>query len=335
MMDTTVKVECRLPDIQQGRVVSFVVNDKDKAVRRSAEANTRDRLITLSRPKESKAIWATSYSPRVMWGTQDMLWTVSENAKKAEPSPRVLQLAEPKKDFMTGIRINRDHYVYSCGRSSVLWDVSPSAKNANCSERVGHLAKFKVAPKEFQPDRAMFFYSCGRSSPLWQVSRASKNAKESPHLERLATPKTNHPDFLGARPIQTIIPRAAMLASPSDRIERLSTPKNKPDGPFRDPIWPVAGAAKTATATQRTTDLSKSKGVVEGYVANRDDPAWPVSRGARMAVASARTNELSVPIVRATMDHLQFDPDAFIVKETAKKGSCSRRTEELAQPIQR
>jgi hypothetical protein len=42
-----------------------------------------------------------------MWGTQDMLWRVTQAAKSAEASDRVMQLACPKKDFQSGKKLNR------------------------------------------------------------------------------------------------------------------------------------------------------------------------------------------------------------------------------------
>ena len=40
--------------------------------------------------------------PRVMWGTQEMLWPVSPRAMTGSATPRVQALATPKKDFQAG-----------------------------------------------------------------------------------------------------------------------------------------------------------------------------------------------------------------------------------------
>lgn len=306
----------------------------DTAVQSQPRENRRERLITLARPKELKSIWITSHGPRVMWGTQNMLWPVTEAAKGAEATGRVMNLASPKKDFQSGMKVNRPEYVYSCGRSSVLWDVSPFAMRGNASSRVVDLAGPKQPPKEYRDDRHQHVFSCGRSSPIWGV-RGYDGYEATPRLGQLSSPKTPHNDFVPNRMVQTQIPTNALHARASGRIESLATPKNRPDGPFREPQWPVALSAKKASANQRCVELAKAKGVADGYIPNREDAIWSVSRGAKRAVASGRVNELAVPIIRATMDHVQFDPDAFLVPQTALKGICSKRTEELAQPLQK
>jgi hypothetical protein len=40
--------------------------------------------------------------------------------------------------------------------------------------------------------------------------------------------------------VQTQIPTSALSARASGRVEALSTPKNRPDGLFREPQWPVS-----------------------------------------------------------------------------------------------
>ena len=89
-----------------------------------------------------------------------------------------------------------------------------------------------------------------------------------------------------------------------------------------------------AIPSERLSELSKSKGVTDGYEPCRD-VAWMVSGAARRAVASERLTDLAKPIVRETMDHVQFNPDAFNVSEAAKKARCSARIAELAQPVTR
>ena len=42
------------------------------------------------------------FRPRVMWGTQEMMWPVSPNAMTGSATPRVKTLATPKKDFQAG-----------------------------------------------------------------------------------------------------------------------------------------------------------------------------------------------------------------------------------------
>ncbi|XP_013385150.1 testicular haploid expressed gene protein-like isoform X2 [Lingula anatina] len=298
-----------------------------------------ERIFELAHPKESKAIWQTSFGPRVLWGTQDMLWPISADALKTQATARVIQLANPKKNFQTGIRVNRPQYeVGSCGRASVIWEVSPLAQKAEPSERLCVLAYPKKPLKEYleKEDRRSFAYSCGRVSPIWELSEAAKQCEERPRTSNLSRPKSVHPDFQGEREIATIIPKPALThAKCTERLEFLARPKSRKEGPFREPQWPVAKTAMSFNASNRQLELAKPKTLPEGFQPNREDPQWRISRASKKAIAGVRLNELSVPIIRATMDHVQFDPDAFLVKEAALKAVCSRRTEELAQPIQR
>ena len=100
-------------------------------------------------------------------------------------------------------------------------------------------------------------------------------------------------------------------------------------------IWiQVSDNAKNATASARCVELSRPKGVVDGYQLPRE-VEWPVSRAAKRAASTGRMEELARPIVRATMDHVQFNPDAFYVKPLALKGAFPTRVHELATPINR
>merc|ERR1712050_2426 len=239
-----------------------------------------------------------------MCGTQDMLWPVPSSAKRAEATPRLQELSRPKKNFQTGNMVNRTQYVYSCGRSSVICGVSPHAMGANCSERVETLARHKTAPLEYKEDRAQwstiekhYLYSCGRVSPIWPVKNQGNLTEASDRVHSLAEWKKPHRDYLGERQIQTIIPPTALSCRPSARLESLAEPKNRPEGPFREPTWPVSSRARNASPSNRCLELSKAKNVADGYVPNLDNPIWPVSKSARRATATPRINELSVPIV--------------------------------------
>lgn len=87
--------------------------------------------------------------------------------------------------------------------------------------------------------RSQFFYSCGRNSPIWTVTQGAKSAGERPRTNQLATHRNPVREFQPARQIETIIPGPALSASASERLQTLATPKNRSEGPFRDPKWPV------------------------------------------------------------------------------------------------
>lgn len=294
----------------------------------------RERCIYLATPKTSKAVWLTSLGPKLVWGNQETILPISKAAMQTEASPRLGELAVPKKNFRS-LRdgIKRIH-VFSCGRNSVIWDVSPLAMRAESSQRVAELARFKIPPAAYREDRMNHVLSCGRESPIWQVSEAAKRARDKHQLEALARPKTPHRDYQTPREVETIVSETAKKAIASPRLESLARPKSRPDGPFRDPKWPVSDLARNATATPRQLELAKPKGLVDGYQPERS-VLWEVTRASRRTVATSRTVDLARPIMRATMDHVQFNPDAFIVSEAAKKGRCPPRIEELAQPITR
>ena len=56
-----------------------------------------------------------------------------------------------------------------------------------------------------------------------------------------------------------------MSTRASERIEQLAEAKKRPTGPFREPEWPVNNKALKAQATERVRELSRAKGLVEGF----------------------------------------------------------------------
>ena len=100
--------------------------------------------------------------------------------------------------------------------------------------------------------RPLHVFSCGRNSPIWSVSKAQGNMTQET-IDRLATPK----------PVTQSVPEAlitgrysvspsAMKANASRRVRQLSKAKNRPDGPYRDPQWPVSTRTCTAVARKYT-----------------------------------------------------------------------------------
>lgn len=294
----------------------------------------QNRIFELARPKEPKSIWITSTGPRVQWGTQETLWPVTQEALQASTTPRLEELSEAKKNFQEGQKVNRPEFIFSCGRSSMIWKVSDGALQAEPTPRLQELSLAKRVQEEYQDDRPHYVFSCGRSSPIWQVSNSAREERDRPLTESLARPKTVHMNYRPLRDVRTEIPPRALNSIASPRLLTLSGPKNRDEGPFRDPIWPVAKGARLSTPTGRCMELARPKPLADGYLPARS-VVWDVPRAAKKANTTTRLDELSNPIIRATMDHLQFDPDAFIVKEAALKGRCSARVEELSAPILR
>jgi len=293
----------------------------------------RERLKYLAKHKEPHVEWWTCVGPTQTWGTQESMWPLSSAAKAATATPRLEDLATPKKNFQTGVYVGRPQWQYSCGRASALGLVEPAAKSASASERVTQLAQHKTYSRH-TPGRAEFLFSCGRQSPIWSVAEGAKTAEERPHTTDLAQHKRPHRDFAGEKDLPWPVSDAAQQAKATPRLEQLSTPKVRPEGPFREPGWPVSGNALNGSATTRCVELSRAKGLTDGFQHAREIQ-WPVSKAARRTNASGRLIELAAPIQRVNMNVLQFNPDAFQVKPRALKAAVSSRVTELAQPINR
>ena len=75
--------------------------------------------------------------------------------------------------------------------------------------------------------------------------------------------------------VQTIPTQAARNTRPTERLEQLAEAKKRPDGPFREPEWPVSKKAMKAQSTERTRELSRSKGLVEGFQVGYIIPLHP------------------------------------------------------------
>lgn len=300
---------------------------------------TRDtgiaRLIKLAKPKESKAVWMTSFWPLV-WGNQEPMRPISSAALSASASERLIALATPKKDFQLDhpIKCNRELYTYSCGRESMIWGAHPLASNANISTRVAQLAVPKAAAEGYKEQREAYIFSCGRSSPIWYLSKAAKTAEERESTLRLATPKKAHPQYQPERDVPWPVSEAAKQAESSTRVEQLARPKTRQDRLVREPTWRVSSASRRAVASARVQELAKPKKTVEGYLSCKEVER-PISRGTLRITASERTQGLAKPMIRETMDHVQFNPDAFSVSESARKANPSQRIVELAQPLSR
>lgn len=293
------------------------------------------RIFLLAKPKEPYIGWHTCVGPNVMWGTQAMIWPVSPQALKGSASQRTQVLATPKKDFKAGtVNQSRPQYFYSAGRSSVIWDVSDPAKQAEASDRLSELAQHKTGHPEFTNDRSQYVYSCGRESPIWTLSTATQNCGERPRTTTLANYRDYHPNYQGERQIQSIVSEAAKSTQPSERISNLASAKKRPEGPFREPLWPVSEQAKSVVATPRCAELARAKPLAEGFQLHREIE-WPISKAARRAQASTRITALAQPVNRATMDHVQFNPYAFQVKESALTGQMPKRIADLYSIINR
>ncbi|KAM7112473.1 sperm microtubule associated protein 2-like isoform 2-T2 [Ciconia maguari] len=274
-----------------------------------------ERIRELAEPKKA----ACANDPRLVWGNQETIWTLSRGAVTARPSPRTVALAKPKQDF--------GKHQCSCGRKSTIWERPPLVDFDSPSDRLLKLSE----PKKYQ---AAYLQQRPRPSPEWPVSPAALSYKASPRILELARPKALHPEFLLAREVTNV----AALARASSRLQCLAEPRVRKvtccyEHSFPESvIRPVSKLAQEAIASPRTLELAGAKRLHPDYVPLRD-AAWPVTKTAKHAVATPRLVELAQPCKRPPMGSAQFNPDAFTVKETAKKATCSARIRDLARPI--
>lgn len=290
--------------------------------------------MELSSPKQSQAIWWTSFEPNLVWGNQEPMWRIKPETLSAVATPRVEELALPKIDYSFP-RMFIPQHMYGCGRVSQIWTVSPHALRGRATRRVRELARHKSAPPRYLAQHIPHYeYGCGRESAIWELGPHTLSCPNRPRTAMLAVPKQPHPDYRPCKPPQSIVTEEARLYTITPYLEELAKPKVHSDGPFRDAEWKVSENAKQCIAGERLVELARAKKPSEGYQPSRG-PIWKVGMGALNAVASNRMEELSKPIIRDTMDSVQFNPGVFSVSEAAKKAKASARIEELAQPITR
>lgn len=293
----------------------------------------RERLKHLAKHKEPNVDWWTCVGPNQNWGTQETIWPLSKSAMQASATPRLEDLATPKRNFQTGVHVSRPIWQYSCGRDSALDLVPKGAQSASVTERTSTLAQHKSYSRH-TPHRADFLFSCGRASPIWSVAEGAMRAEQRPHTTDLAQHKRPHKEWQPEKEIPWPVSESAQITKPTPRLQSLSEPKNKPEGPFRDAGWPVTESALNSSATARSVELSRPKSLADGFQHARDIQ-WSVTKAARRANASGRLSELAQPIQRVNMNILQFNPDAFQVKPNALKARMSNRLTELSQPAAR
>ncbi|XP_029900742.1 testicular haploid expressed gene protein-like [Myripristis murdjan] len=166
-------------------------------------------------------------------------WEVNQCALRAIPSERLCCLAQP--------RLPVADWQPSRPLPAAL---SPAVRSVVASPRICELA---------QPKRRLGLHGSTHESKTAPVS--CKPCKASAHIELLATPKHDHPNYLGERSMSWSVSMAARNAVASERILELSHPKQR-------------------------------KALFEGY-----NP-YIVSRAARSASPSPRLQELSLPLPR-------------------------------------
>ncbi|XP_057306819.1 testicular haploid expressed gene protein-like isoform X3 [Hydractinia symbiolongicarpus] len=249
----------------------------------------RNRIIQLSMPKMSKAVWPT-IEPRLVWGNQDPMRPISKSAMNAKASERLENLATPKKNFQSDapLKCSRPGYVLGCGRSSPLWEVSDAAKTLKERVRTTQLAQPKTTHRDYQPPRKV----------EWIVSSAAKNATTPTRIKMLSNPKERKEGPF--RYPQWVVGKGARNAQASNRLQDLAKAKKITDGyrPNRDVEWKVPRSAIKACVTVRLTSLAAP--IVRDTMDHvQFDPlAFEVKESALKGKVPDRINDLAQPVIR-------------------------------------
>ncbi|XP_004778202.2 testicular haploid expressed gene protein isoform X1 [Mustela putorius furo] len=158
--------------------------------RSSLEHHASSRLRELAAPRIRNNIWSINMSE---------VSQVSRAAQMAIPSPRILQLAEPR----------------SPATLLEEWDPMPKPKpHVSDYNRLLHLATPKAQSNQCVPDR----------DPRWEVLDVTKKAVASPRIISLAKPKVRKDLNQGYDPYH--ISPACLVARASPRLYELATPKS-------------------------------------------------------------------------------------------------------------
>lgn len=300
---------------------------------------SRKRVQQLATPKKNHMCDQTRPPAFIRWGNQEPLWKVTEAAKSGSNGDSTFdKLAQPKKDFASK-KTHLAQYEFSCGRGSPIRTTKKLGKLKEPSQRVIELAKNKTPYNINIHDQ--FRFSCGRSSPVWKVTQAARHAVSSPRIDILSRPKQFHVQFIGDRPVRTIVSRGAATAMTTERLESLSRPKDHCNAHYfvdsrkpEESITKVKKAALAYEASDRLRELSNPIGFSKDFEMPNLE-FWRVKRSAMNAKSSDRFDELAKHVTRQSMDSVQYDQNAFTVSEAAKKARCTERVASLAQHVRR
>ncbi|XP_076013559.1 sperm microtubule associated protein 2-like [Genypterus blacodes] len=224
----------------------------------------------LSRPKSSPLRYPDRRS--VYW-LDTLPPEMTGSTTKIEVTPRWLELCGTKKS-------------YSQITGSPIWEVSKWALGAIPSERLCCLARPRPPAAGWQPDNSL----------LAPLSKAVTTAIATPHICQLAKPKKRQ--ILDGSILKSkTAPLSHKPRRASAHVELLASPKREHPNFVgeRSVCWPVSRAARSAVASWRLLELSSPKereALFAGY-----NP-YAVSRAACSASASPRVQQLCLPLPR-------------------------------------
>ncbi|KAG7461995.1 hypothetical protein MATL_G00197200 [Megalops atlanticus] len=163
-------------------------------------------LVRLSTPKYRSRSSQEIRLPHTAWCERSCpIWHVDGSGRPPALSPRLLQLAVPK----------RTHPEFKGNRELVETYISNSAKSAHTSPRVDQLSRPKTRESN------MFFDLGYPEEPIRPVSKYARRATASPRIKSLAIPKGVVKDYVPLRDPIWIPPRAIRTAEASVRTREL------------------------------------------------------------------------------------------------------------------
>ncbi|KAL3891499.1 hypothetical protein ACJMK2_003760 [Sinanodonta woodiana] len=163
------------------------------------------------------------------------IWPVSDSAKNATPTERIIALCEQKK-------------IYAFLDRSPYTEVSLGARSATASSRLEMLAKPKIKEDRFGIKETQW----GQYIP---VPDTAMKARATERIESLAQYKPYHKEFKNERPVQWPISESALKVLPTMRLQQLSRPRSRTM--IKDDYDPykVTFAARKARPTPRLEEL--------------------------------------------------------------------------------
>ncbi|XP_072476940.1 sperm microtubule associated protein 2-like isoform X1 [Notamacropus eugenii] len=245
-------------------------------------AKLTKRFERLAEPKISKLHIPNRPEYYNSWGRGSVIWKLPPKSFFSYPSPRIENLAEPKR--------LQEEYVRKRPYSSPEWHVKDPSLIPEASVRIVQLSVAKsahpdfVAPKQVETQitpaalhanpslrvislsepkvkKETLYFERGRNDlPIRPVSSAAMAAQPSSRTQFLAKAKAVHGDYLPVRPVQWPVPRAALKCVPSPRIEVLSTPSARTPlsvNAINLDAFKVKDAAKVAICSPRIAKLAE------------------------------------------------------------------------------
>ncbi|XP_010134842.1 PREDICTED: testicular haploid expressed gene protein-like [Buceros rhinoceros silvestris] len=195
-----------------------------------------DRLLKLSEPKKYQAAYLEQ-RPH-----QSPEWPVSPAALRYKASPRILELAQPKKlhpDFLPA--------------REVPTRVANTPALVRASSRLQHLAEPRVRKETCCYEHSFL------ESVIRPVSKLAQQAIASPRTLELATAKRLHPDYVPLRDAAWPVTKAAKHAVTTPRLVELAQPCKRPTmdlARFNPDAFTVKETAKKATCSARIQELA-------------------------------------------------------------------------------